>query len=89
MPSTTHHVGKSNDALLRRNRARWTVAVLFIAYMPIMFGVSHWVPSWETVVFYVWGLAMLVAWFRSLNVDWPRRNFQVREPDPPRDRNHQ
>jgi hypothetical protein len=83
----THHVSELNHAELRRTRARWTIAVLFIGYVPIMLGISRWIPSWETVVLYLWGLAMVVSWFRSLNIDWPRRNFQVREPDPPRDRN--
>jgi len=87
MSSIPDHVSEPNRAELRRTRARWTVAVLFIGYVPVMLGVSRWIPSCETVVFYVWALAMLISWFRSLNIDWPRRNFQVRERDPPRDRN--
>jgi len=86
MPLPTLQVSEMDRTRLRRTRARWGVAVLAIGYFPLVLSVSRWLPSCETVVWYTWTLAMLVAWFRSFNIDWPRRNFQVREPDPPRDR---
>ena len=88
MPLLPKDVSERSQAALRRTRAGWIVAALFVTYIPVMLAVTRWVPAWETAVFYVWGLALLIFWFRSLNIDWPRRNFQVREPDPPRDRNH-
>jgi ABC-type multidrug transport system permease subunit len=68
-------------ARMRRTRARWTVAALFLAYIPVMLGLTRWLPSLATAGWYAWALAMMIAWFLSLNIDWPRRNFQVREPD--------
>ncbi len=87
MPSTMNNDSQRTHAQLRRTRARWIVAALFLGSIPVMLAVSRWLPSLETFAFFVWSLAVIVFWFRSLNIGWPRRNFQVREPDPPRTQN--
>jgi hypothetical protein len=71
----------ADRARIRRARARWTFAALFLAYFPVTLGLSRWLPSLANAGWYVWASATVIASILSLHVDWPRRNFQVREPD--------
>ena len=65
----------------RTRRARWTVLGLLLCYFPVFVTLSRWVPTLTTPVWYTWCVAMFVGWFRALDIRFPRKNFQVREPD--------
>jgi hypothetical protein len=67
----------------RRQRARWIVLGLVVGYMPTNLAVERWLPRVSSAVWYLYMVALALAWWFSLRIDWPRRNFQVREPDPP------
>lgn len=68
----------------RRSRSGLALVLLVLSYVPIMVGLSRWFPDVARPLGYIWAAATLVAWFRFLPIDWPRRNFNVRPPDPPR-----
>jgi len=79
-----------NEALIpdpnraRRRRARWTVLALVLGYVPMNLATDRWLPMASGAIWYFYMAALMVAWWFSLRIDWVRRDFQQRAPDPPR-----
>ena len=74
----------SDPHAARRRRARWTLLGLFLGFGPTNFATNRWLPVASSAIGYVYMAALLVARGFSLRIDWPRRDFQARTPDPPR-----
>lgn len=68
----------------RRRRAKWIVGGMALGYIPINLAGDRWWPSASKPVWLLYVGVMMVAWWCSLRIDWVRRDFQVRPPDPPR-----
>ena len=68
----------------RRRRARWILLGLFLGFGPMNLATDRWLPAASSAVGYVYMAAVMLAWWFSVRIDWPRRDFQAREPEPPR-----